>query len=195
MEILEVIVHIVVQMDLKVINISFGIFESIVFCVCELNLLKKFKDFVRLKQLYTVVSTNYMTVDDLSERLQEFTRQNYYNEQNTFQKLQELMKYLADMKDSCTLKGLWVHHRKEINEQTKLTFEMKSKSLSMEDLKWFEISDLHFGNGILIFKLDRQKREIIVKDRTPRQIPLVRNGQLIAPNSDKKATFKIITLC
>ncbi|ETO12351.1 hypothetical protein RFI_25025 [Reticulomyxa filosa] len=140
--------------------------ESIAFCVCEflgycddnnhniqaicrsfpewkdkvdtlLNVLKKFQNFVLLKQLYTVVSANYMTIADLSERLQEFSQfcsnwdlesfleasRNYHNEQNTFQKLQEAMKYLVDMKDSCIFKKLWIQYRREMNEQTKLTFE------------------------------------------------------------------------
>ncbi|ETO32805.1 variable membrane protein precursor [Reticulomyxa filosa] len=121
-----------------------------------LDVLKKYKEFVRLKQLYTVVSTNYMIPDDLSERLQEFGNfcanwdlepflkacQSYQNEQKMFQKREKIMNDLADIKNSFAFKKLWNMYRADMKEQGKLTFETSMDELYTQvNKKWMGLGE------------------------------------------------------
>ncbi|ETO14007.1 hypothetical protein RFI_23360 [Reticulomyxa filosa] len=119
--------------------------------------LTKYKEFVYFKQLYIVVSTNYMISDDLSERLQEFgnfcsnwdlepfikASQNYQHEQKMFQKREEAMKYLASIKDSSAFKKLWTQYRIQMKEQGNLTFESSMDELyTRVNKKWRELREM-----------------------------------------------------
>ncbi|ETO19785.1 hypothetical protein RFI_17444, partial [Reticulomyxa filosa] len=180
-----------------------------------LDVLKKYKEFVRLKQLYTVVSTNYMIPDDLSERLQEFGNfcanwelepfpkacQSYQTEQKMFQKREGTMKYLADIKDSFAFKKLWSMYRAEMKEQGKLTFEtsmdelytrvskkwmelrqtIEKESFSMEDLKWFEASNLNLELKFLFPNWSQQRSEAMAKGIHEKREKIKQLREMVTP--------------
>ncbi|ETO05187.1 ATPase [Reticulomyxa filosa] len=180
-----------------------------------LAMLTKYKKFVHLKQLFIAVLTSYMTFDDLSTQLQEFSHfcnncnsesfpkasQKYQDEQKIFQKMEEPMRQLANLKDSCAFKKLWNLYRKEMKEQKKLTFEtsmdelynqvnkrwrelrqtMEKESSSMEDLKWFEASELSLELQFLFPNWPPERRESVAKSIDEKREKIKRLEKMIVP--------------
>ncbi|ETO32579.1 rhoptry protein [Reticulomyxa filosa] len=121
------------------------------------TILTEFKEFIHLKQLYTMVSTQFMDSEDISEQLQKFSHffdnrdlesfpkasHTYQNEQNMFRKLKSKMQHLEQMNSGNAFKNIWIQYRKEMKEREKLTFEVSMDELYKNvNKKWRELEQV-----------------------------------------------------
>ncbi|ETO03184.1 hypothetical protein RFI_34224 [Reticulomyxa filosa] len=189
-------------------------------------LLTKYREFVRLKQLYTVVSTNYMTSNHCSERLQKFNdfcvnwdlesfpkaSCEYQHEQELFQKCENVMKHLTNMKNSCVFKKIWSQYRTKIEKQRDLTFKTsmdklytqvnkkwrKLKQVIEKDqfpikyLKWFEASDLNLELSLLFPKWPAKKKRLIAKSIHKKREKIKQLKEMMIPWTNLKDATKIL---